>query len=363
MPTPFAALVVRLGVLAAGIAAAAQAPAAPPQSDADHFIHVRYPRDKERTVALVDGLPITLEDLVRHIEERHQPGFRRFLSGPDDAGTPDGARMLASDLIAPWVRQLADVTALQRDARKHGLDEAAAAQTLSAALKAGFAQFLERYVADLKSRGLPAELEQQRTSRLLADYQLRQGLGCELQGWLDLLVPDVQSSERELNEFFQANVRIFGGAVNIAHILVQNRDAGTGIMLGDEGRARAAARLSEVQARLAREGSDFATIARQFSEDSITAPDGGVLQNVERFDYRLPAAICRAAWQLQDGQVSDVIETQYGWHIVKRLELVQKKFMLFTPDAMPTVRTLKRRQEQEDLLFGARKRHAIELRL
>ncbi|MCY2957499.1 MAG: peptidylprolyl isomerase [Planctomycetota bacterium] len=344
-----------------------KAPPAPPaavqQPASSHFIQLAYPRDRNRTVALADGLPITLEDLCRHIEQRHQPGFCLFLSGPEDKGTPEGARILTSDLIAPWVRQLADITALQAEAKTRGFEQNAADAAISAALKGGFEEFLGHYVDDLKARNLPTELSTSRVNCLLVDYQLRLGLSCELQGWLDFLEPERAWTEPQLNQFFQSDPRIFGGAVHISQILVKQRDAGTGILLNDEGIGRALARLTEIETRLAKDGSNFEEMARLFSEESRSAPEGGVLHNVERFDYRLPAAICREAWRMRDGQVSSVIETQYGWHLVMRIEQVQQKFMLFTPGAYPVVRLLKKKLAQENLLFAARERHKIELKL
>ena len=38
------------------------------------------------------------------------------------------------------------------------------------------------------------------------------------------------------------------------------------------------------------------------------------------------------------GEVSDVIETQYGWHLIKRIEHVQKMFMMFSEQTAPMVK-------------------------
>jgi hypothetical protein len=348
---------------ASSAAAAAQEPP-PPPAERGHCIELAYPRDKERVVAKVDGQPITLDELVTHIEECHHPGFRRYLLGPEGKGSPDGARMLRSDLIAPWVRQFADVMALRAENRTRGpSDPDQVKRAQDAALEASFKAYFDAYVADLKSRDLPTDISQQRFHRLLADYQLRHGLACELQGWLDFLAPERDWTNQQLNDYFQANARVFGGSVTLAHILVRNRDAGTGILLAPEPLERAQARLQAVKSRLRPDGSNFEDLAREFSEDTVTAPGGGVLEGVDRFDQRLPAVLCRTAWGLKDGEVSDTVESQYGWHLVKRVEHVQKRYMLFTEGALPTVREAKRRNEQEDVLFAARARFKVQLLL
>src|SRR5690606_34827499 len=108
-----------------------------------HHVQLRYPRDKEVVVAMVGGMPILLEDLVERIDTRHYPGFRDLLAGPEGKGSPDGARILSSDLIAPWVRQFADVRALRAEAERRAkdggeaIDEAKLEALMSDALKAG----------------------------------------------------------------------------------------------------------------------------------------------------------------------------------------------------------------------------------
>jgi 3'-phosphoadenosine 5'-phosphosulfate sulfotransferase len=58
-----------------------------------------------------------------------------------------------------------------------------------------------------------------------------------------------------------------------------------------------------------------------------------------------------------------VIETQYGWHFVRRLEFAQQIFILFTDDAIPSIRQVMRRAMQEKLLYAARRKAKIRLLL
>jgi len=64
-----------------------------------------------------------------------------------------------------------------------------------------------------------------------------------------------------------------------------------------------------------RKGEDFAQLARQNSEDAASTPRGGDLgwitrgQTVPQFE--------EAAFTLQPGSLSDIIQTQYGFHILK----------------------------------------------
>ena len=127
--------------------------------------------------------------------------------------------------------------------------------------------------------------------------------------------------------------------------------------------AEARAARADIKARLKSDGSNFAEVARLFSEDTKTAPDGGTLKGIARFDDRLPAALCRAAWALDDGQVSGIVESQYGFHILKRTGFDQQVFILFSDDAIPSIRTVMHRAKQEERLFTAREKAKVQLKL
>ncbi|MFM1872558.1 MAG: hypothetical protein RL398_1980 [Planctomycetota bacterium] len=335
-------------------------PAAPtPHATAgrSHQKSLSYPKDRDVAVAVVGQRALTLGDLVDHIEERHHPGFREALEK-----VPTVHAMLTSDLMAPWVRQFADIEALRQFTADREIDKAALEAAQADQLKNAFQGWLNNYLENRKAQGRPTELSQQRINLFLADYQLRHGLAAELQGWLDYLEKD-DYSRAQLQKFFQDNARAFGGQVKISHILVQHRDAGTGLLLNEEAYGRAAGRLADIRARLRDDGSNFEEVARLYSEDTRTAAEGGVLDGIKRFDDRLPATLCRAAWNLRDGEVSDVVESQYGWHLIKRLEFSQQIFILFTDDAIPSIRIVMRRARQEALLFEAREKVGVQLKL
>lgn len=67
-------------------------------------------------------------------------------------------------------------------------------------------------------------------------------------------------------------------------------------------------------------GEDFAELARKYSDDKQSAPEGGLL-NWFTSTNMIPS-FAEAAFALKnDGDISPVIRTPYGWHIIKRLEL------------------------------------------
>jgi peptidyl-prolyl cis-trans isomerase C len=76
---------------------------------------------------------------------------------------------------------------------------------------------------------------------------------------------------------------------------------------------KARAKIDDVLGQV-RRGGDFAALARQHSEDG-SAQAGGDL-NFFGPGQMVPA-FEKTAFALQVGQVSDVVETQFGYHIIK----------------------------------------------
>lgn len=80
--------------------------------------------------------------------------------------------------------------------------------------------------------------------------------------------------------------------------------------------ARAAAREeAERILEMLREGEDFADLARRFSEDPGSAPRGGELGWVRQ--GTMVEAFEDIAFQLRRGQISGVVETGFGAHIIR----------------------------------------------
>ncbi len=105
--------------------------------------------------------------------------------------------------------------------------------------------------------------------------------------------------------------------IHTRHVLI--RYAGARNAGADVVRAKEAARVlaTEIRSGLMLPGADFEAVARQRSEDS-TAAQGGDVGIVGR--GRLAPEYEAAAFALAPGQVSDVVETEFGYHVIQRVE-------------------------------------------
>jgi tetratricopeptide (TPR) repeat protein len=78
--------------------------------------------------------------------------------------------------------------------------------------------------------------------------------------------------------------------------------------------AEAKKKAQEVLAKL-RAGGDFAALAKQYSQDQATAPKGGDLGWFSTL--QMATEFQKAAFALQPGQISDLVKTTFGYHIIK----------------------------------------------
>lgn len=122
--------------------------------------------------------------------------------------------------------------------------------------------------------------------------------------------PTIEVSDQEIATFYAEHPQDFmrEEQVRARHILAK-LDASA-----DES-ARAAARGKAEQARQrALAGEDFAALAKELSDDA-SAAQGGDLGFFEK--ARMVPAFADAAFALQPGEISAVVETQFGYHVIK----------------------------------------------
>lgn len=164
----------------------------------------------------------------------------------------------------------------------------------------------------LEGRGLTEE-------RLRADARANMGINKLMESEV-AKVP--AATEADSRDFYQKNPKEFEQpeAVRASHILIK-ADEGADAAAKQKARAQAEAVLKKVKA-----GEDFGALAKQHSSDG-SAQQGGDLNFFPRGQMVPPFE--QAAFALQPGQVSDIVETRFGYHIIKVTERRQASTMPF----------------------------------
>ena len=124
----------------------------------------------------------------------------------------------------------------------------------------------------------------------------------------------VAVKDAEIDEFYAKNPDHFkqGESLRASHILI-----GLPENASDAQKQQARDKAQQLLEQL-KKGSDFAALAKAESQDPGSAPNGGDLGFFQK--GQMVPAFDAAAFALKIGQLSEVVETPFGYHIIKVAE-------------------------------------------
>jgi peptidyl-prolyl cis-trans isomerase C len=144
---------------------------------------------------------------------------------------------------------------------------------------------------------------------------------------------NVSVSDAEISSFYTGHPSDFEQPekVHVRHLLLTTVDQATQAPLPADQVAAKRKQIDDLLRR-ARAGEDFATLARQYSEDPGSKDNGGEYtfprgQMVAEFET---AEFETAAFALTNNQISDVVTTKFGYHIIKLLDRTPAKTLELT---------------------------------
>ncbi len=157
------------------------------------------------------------------------------------------------------------------------------------------------------------------------------------------MMTKVKVDDKALQQYYQDNQNMFAQPAQrkVAHILVKLTDNAT-----TDQTLKAKAKADEVYAKL-QKGADFSALAKESSDDKISAKQGGDLgwitpgQLGQGFDVAM-APLNKV------GQYSKPTRTKYGYDIVK-LEAIKQPVQMSFEEAKPRIEKILKQQKAEEL--------------
>lgn len=122
-----------------------------------------------------------------------------------------------------------------------------------------------------------------------------------------LLEPYIDVSDEEIENFFEQNKEYLNQEeqVRASHILVESKE-----------------QAEEIKDKLSK-GEDFAELAKEYSIDDLSKESGGDLGFFGR--GRMVPSFEEAAFTLKEGEISEPVKSDYGYHIIKVEEKKEAK--------------------------------------
>jgi len=241
--------------------------------------------------ARVDGTEIPTKDLDQMMLVMMQQGFQPDSTTP--GATPDEQR------------------------RNFALDRLIERQVvLNAALAAGVGPTpaeLDQRIAQVKTTyGIGDSLPDGMT-----EATLRKNLSDDMtitQYFNKTVIDSIPVSQADVQAYYDQNPAMFAGdnRIHTSHILFL-------VPQGAPSEQKAVIqKKAEVVLAQAKKGEDFAELARKYSEDPQSGPGGGDMQWFNR--GQMVPEFEAAAFAMDAGQISNLVETSYGFHIIKVIE-------------------------------------------
>lgn len=309
--------------LAAALVAAALATAAP----------VRAQGPSDRIMAVVGT------DLLLESEWSEQALVLAGQVGIEPTGPEFAA--LARDAFEQMIRDMVIVAAAGRDTMIQISEERVLEE-----VDAEIARIRQRFPSDAEFQRQIRESQWGSLAAYRADLQERKRSELLGQAFLERRRADLEPrpvAEEEVRAYWEENRESFG--VSPERVRFEEIP----ITLSPTAAAREAARveaervLAELEA-----GRDFATLARQFSDDSVSGRQGGDMGWFGR--GQMVTAFEEAAFAATPGAFVGPVETPYGWHLIQVLdqrgEEVRARHILLAHEMGPEDRTRARAEAE-----------------
>ncbi len=192
---------------------------------------------------------------------------------------------------------------------------------------------LEEYKQKLVENGWNFEEEKERIREGLAYQKI---LEAQTAGKINVTEDDAKKFYDENPKQFETAEQVKASHILIKPVYVKGSDP-------NEAKAQAEKKAKDLLQKI-KNGADFAALAKA-SSACPSAPKGGDLGFFSKGD--MTPVFEEAAFKLEVGQVSDIVETEYGYHIIKVTDHKDAGIVSFDEAKDKIIEQLKRNKQLE----------------
>ena len=253
---------------------------------------------KDPVAARVNGIEISRVDFDNALMAAQQ----QFASiGAGQGSTPDDV-----NIEKEVMNRLVDIELMLQDAKQRGVTvENVAVDGRMAGFRNSFKT--EKEFTDYLSKNkINTEIVKEQITKQMTLQQLQREL-------LQEMKKNIKITQEESRSFYDANLERFKypEQIKASHILITVKED------ADEVTAKQALATAEALRKKAVDGEDFAELAKNNSQGPSSNQGGdlgffGKGQMVKSFE--------EAAFSLKPGEISEVVKTKFGYHIIKVAE-------------------------------------------
>jgi len=159
---------------------------------------------------------------------------------------------------------------------------------------------------------------------------------------LDTVKKSISINEADLKTYYEQNIQRLSGAEErrASHILITSPKTAPAA-----DREKARAKAEELLAAVRKSPDSFADLARKNSQDPGSAPNGGDLDFFARGAMVKPFE--EAAFSMKKGEISAVVESEFGYHIIRLTDIKAPKQRSFEEMKPELEADLKKQQAQK----------------
>ncbi|MGL5313294.1 MAG: peptidylprolyl isomerase [Peptostreptococcaceae bacterium] len=135
-----------------------------------------------------------------------------------------------------------------------------------------------------------------------------------IEKYKDKYLNNINISEEQLLNYYENNIeKFYIDEINASHILISTSDNNKNVLSREE-KENLKEKAEKILLEL-KNGSNFEELAKLYSDDKISGNKGGNLGYFSKKDKNIEFS--NEVFKLNTGEISNIIETSYGYHIVK----------------------------------------------